>query len=272
MTTELSPQEKYALITRNLQDSIGGQYLLGLLEKRSPVIYWGTAPTGRIHIGYFVPMLKIRDFVNAGCNVTILIADIHAFLDNLKCPFEKIEHRSQYYIKTIKCMLTLLGVNLDRITFIKGSEYQLDKNIMLDLFKLASVTNVTQAKHAGAEVVKKSSDPKLTSLLYPLLQSLDEKYLNADAELGGKDQRKIFGYSIDYMPKIGYKREFTYLMNPVVPGLSRKKATEVTSDLETKMSSSENIAGSKIDLLDSPETIGENIKKTYYNIILHFLP
>ena len=105
MTTELSSQEKYALITRNLQDSIGGQYLLGLLEKRSPVIYWGTAPTGRIHIGYFVPMLKIRDFVNAGCNVTILIADIHAFLDNLKCPFEKIEHRSQYYIKTIKCML-----------------------------------------------------------------------------------------------------------------------------------------------------------------------
>jgi len=32
-------------------------------------IYWGTSPTGRPHIGYFVPMSKIGDFLIAGCEV-----------------------------------------------------------------------------------------------------------------------------------------------------------------------------------------------------------
>lgn len=254
---------QYELITKGLQEVIGGHNLKNLLsDGKTPTIYWGTAPTGRIHVGYFVPALKLRDFVKAGCKVIILIADLHAFLDNLKCPFEKIELRSQYYIRMIKAILKRLDVDLNNVTFIKGSDYQLTKEVTLDLYKLSSLTKVSQAKHAGAEVVKKSTDPNLTSLLYPLLQALDEKYLNADAELGGIDQRKIFGYSRDFMPLIGNNRKFTHLMNPIVPGLSRKKADEKSGDeIQNKMSSS--VASSKIDLLDSPESIQDNVKRTY---------
>ena len=35
-------------------------------------IYWGTSPTGRPHIGYFVPMSKIGDFLIAGCEARIV--------------------------------------------------------------------------------------------------------------------------------------------------------------------------------------------------------
>lgn len=241
---------KYELITQGLQEIFNGTYLRKILETKDPVIYWGTAPTGRIHVGYFVPLLKIKDFVNAGCTVKILIADIHAFLDNLKCPFEKIELRSEYYIKMIKSMLSKLNVDLTKITFVKGSEYQLEKKMILDLFKLASITSVSQAQHAGAEVVKKSDDPKLTGLLYPLLQALDESYLDADAELGGIDQRKIFGYSKDFGHKIGITKKFIHLMNPVVPGL-----------VEGKMSSSDN--QSKIDLLETEKEIKKKISKVF---------
>jgi len=48
-------EEKYALITKNLQEVIGGSYLKEVLSERNPVIYWGTAPTGKPHIGYFIP-------------------------------------------------------------------------------------------------------------------------------------------------------------------------------------------------------------------------
>ena len=70
-TAGLSAQEKHTLITRNLQEVIGNDRLQKLLEERDLRLYWGTATTGRPHIGYFVPMAKIADFLHAGCGVRI---------------------------------------------------------------------------------------------------------------------------------------------------------------------------------------------------------
>jgi tyrosyl-tRNA synthetase len=36
----------------------------------------GTAPTGRPHCGYFVPMIKIAQLLAADCEVVCLIADM----------------------------------------------------------------------------------------------------------------------------------------------------------------------------------------------------
>jgi hypothetical protein len=35
-----------------------------------------------------VPAIKIAQFLAAGCEVTVLLADIHGFLDNQKAPIE----------------------------------------------------------------------------------------------------------------------------------------------------------------------------------------
>lgn len=111
--TELSVDEKYHLITRNLKEVMMDKTISkSLLSKRRLKIYWGTAPTGSIHIGYFIPMLKIIDYLNAGCEVTILIADLHAVLDNMKSTFKQVEYRTTYYITMIKSILTSLHVDL----------------------------------------------------------------------------------------------------------------------------------------------------------------
>jgi tyrosyl-tRNA synthetase len=44
------------------------------------------------------------------------------------------------------------------------------------------------AEHAGAEVVKESESPLMSSLMYPGLQALDEQYLGVDFQFGGVDQ------------------------------------------------------------------------------------
>lgn len=253
----MNNQEKYDLITRNLQEIINPDYLKSKIESGiKPKGYWGTAPTGSIHIGYLIPALKLRDIINSGCELKILIADIHAFLDNLKTPFDKIQLRTQYYITMIKTILKTLGCDLTHVSFVVGSEYQLKPDIVMELFKLSSITSVSQATKAGTEVVKQMKEPKITSLLYPMLQSLDEKYLDVDFEIGGIDQRKIFTYGIEFMPKIGINRKCTYLMNPIVSGLSSK-----ASEGNVKMSSSE--PNSKIDLLDTPIIIKKKISKAF---------
>jgi tyrosyl-tRNA synthetase len=260
--TELTPEEKYQLITQGLQEVINGEKLQAKLRSESsPKGYWGTAPTGSIHVGYLIPSLKLRDIVNAGCHLQILIADIHAFLDNLKTPFDKIKLRTQYYILMMKTILKTLGVDLNKVSFVIGSEFQLKPEVTLELFKLSSITKVSQASKAGTEVVKQTKDPMLTSLLYPLLQALDETFLDVDFEIGGVDQRKIFTYSLDFTPKIGLEHKCTYLMNPIVPGLSTKAKDLNNPNEESKMSASD--PNSKIDLLDTPDVIRKKISKAY---------
>ena len=99
------------LITRNLQEVIGGDEMARLLQqKERPLkIYWGTATTGKPHVGYFLPLCKIADFLEAGCEVTILFADLHAFLDNMKSTWELLAWRVEYYQALIKAMLQSLG-------------------------------------------------------------------------------------------------------------------------------------------------------------------
>ncbi len=59
--------------------------------------------------------------------VTILFADLHAYLDNMKAPWELLAHRTTYYEKVIKAMLTSIGVPLDKLRFVRGTDYQLSR-------------------------------------------------------------------------------------------------------------------------------------------------
>ncbi|CAG9772812.1 unnamed protein product [Ceutorhynchus assimilis] len=245
----LTPDEKYNLISRNLQEVLGEDKIKTILKERDLKIYWGTATTGKPHVAYFVPMSKIADFLRAGAEVTILFADLHAYLDNMKAPWDLLTLRTQYYEHSIKSMLRSIGVPLEKLKFVKGTEYQLSKEYTLDVYRLTSVVTEHDAKKAGAEVVKQVDHPLLSGLLYPGLQALDEEYLKVDAQFGGVDQRKIFTFSEKYLPQLGYTKR-AHLMNPMVPGLTG-----------TKMSSSEE--DSKIDLLDSPANVKKKLKKAF---------
>lgn len=119
--------DKYKLITRNLAEWLGDEKLKSILKKRDLKLYWGSATTGKPHIGYFVPMSKIADFLRAKTEVTILFADLHAYLDNMKAPWELLELRTQYYEAIIKAMLKSIDVPLDKLKFVKGTDYQLSK-------------------------------------------------------------------------------------------------------------------------------------------------
>merc|ERR1712130_80376 len=245
----LTAEDKLRLITRNLEEVVGEEDIKKVLAERSLKVYWGTATTGKPHIAYFVAMSKVADFLRADCEVTILFADLHAVLDNMKAPWELVNHRVEYYRACITGMLESIGVPLDKLKFVKGSDYQLSKEYTLDAYKFATIVTEKDAKKAGAEVVKQSDSAPLSGLIYPGLQALDEEYLKVDVQFGGVDQRKIFMYARENLPKLGYAKR-SHLMNPMVPGLTG-----------TKMSSSE--VDSKIDLLDPPAQIKKKLKKAF---------
>ncbi|CAK5263335.1 unnamed protein product [Mycena citricolor] len=243
-------EEKYELITRRLGEVLSGDIIKSILsEGRNPKGYWGTATTGRPHIGYFVPLTKIADFLQADVELTVLFADIHAFLDNMKAPFELVGHRANYYKFIIKTVLKSLGISLDKLNFRLGSDHQLSKEFNMDNYRLCATVTEHDAKKAGAEVVKQVESPLLSGLLYPGLQALDEEYLGVDFQFGGIDQRKIFTFAELYLPRLGYKKR-AHLMNTMVPGLAGGK-----------MSASN--PNSKIDFLDTAEAVRKKIKLAF---------
>ncbi|KAI1501541.1 hypothetical protein F5X99DRAFT_382252 [Biscogniauxia marginata] len=244
----LNAAEKFALISENLAEVINPELIENILaEGRNVSVYWGTATTGRPHCGYFVPGIKIAQLLAAGCDVTILLADIHGFLDNLKAPIELVEYRSKFYRYAIQNMLETVGVSTEKLKFVLGSSYQKSPEYIMDVYKLCSLVSEHDAKKAGAEVVKQSANSPLSGLLYPILQVLDEEHLKVDAQFGGVDQRKLFTAAKEWLPRVGYK-ERAHLLNPMVPGLRGGKMSSSDED-------------SKIDLLDPPEVVTRKIRK-----------
>ncbi len=237
--------DKFELVKRNTQEIIGEDELKNLLkEKKKPVVYWGTAPTGRPHVGYLLPALKIADLLKAGFKVKILLADLHASLDNT--PWDVLDKRYNYYAAVIPLMIQALGVDTKELEFVRGRDFQLKMDYVFDVLKISSLVSVHDSTKAASDVVKMEKNPKLSGLIYPLMQAIDEEHLQVDAQLGGVDQRKIMVLARENLPKLGYKQRIE-IMNPMVPGLIGKK-----------MSASDE--KSKIDLLDDEKTVQDKLK------------
>ena len=242
----LSVDERFELIKRNTEEIVKEEELRGLLKrKKNPVVYWGTAVTGKPSIAYFFPLLKLSDFSKAGFKVKILLADLHGALDGTS--WTVLERRYDFYKEAIIQILNALGTDLKKIEFVKGSEFQLKPEYSYDVLQLASMNSINDCKKAAAEVVKLRDNPKLGGLIYPIMQALDEQYLEVDVQFGGLDQRKILMFARENLPKIGWDARIE-VMNPMIPGLVGEKMS--SSDIR-----------SKIDLTDEEKTVRDKINK-----------
>jgi tyrosyl-tRNA synthetase len=135
------------------------------------------------------------------------------------------------------------------LNFVRRSSYQLSPKFSRDLLRLSKKFSVHDAIKAGSEIFKTTGEPAMADGVYPMIQLLDEEYLDVDAEIGGIDQRKTFALANDTMGKMGLETR-AHLMNPMVPGLAGGK-----------MSSSD--PKSKIDLVDDVATIRKKVAKAY---------
>lgn len=138
------------LIFRNLEEIIGKEIIDAKLSQGKTLLcYIGFVlyPIGdnQVYAGYLVPCMKIRDLTL----VAIMIADVHALLDERKTPSHLVELRSDYYRAIITKILEVFGANLSHIKFIRGSEFQLNGDYSMDVWELASRVTISAAKKAA---------------------------------------------------------------------------------------------------------------------------
>ncbi len=245
----MNPEEKFNLIKRNTAEIVTEAEFKKLLkDKKQPAVYCGWSITGKPHVGYFLPILKLADFLKAGFKVKLLLADLHGALD--KTPWELLAKRYDYYLNTIPLMFKCIGSDTKNLKIVKGSDFQLSADYSFDLLKLSTMSTIHDSKKASSDVVKQDENPKLSGLIYPLMQALDEEYLDVDVQYGGLDQRKIMMFAREHLPKMKYPKRIE-VMGPLISGLAEGG----------KMSAS--IPHSKICLLDTPEQITKKLNLAF---------
>ncbi len=242
--------DRVDLVARHTEEVVTADELATLLaEGGTPSVYIGYAPTGEMHIGHFTTIRKLADFLDAGLDVTVLIADLHAHLDDEKSPFDLLDARSTYYETAIRAMVEAAGADPADVAFVRGTAFELDEDYALELYRMAAETSIARAQRAASEVVRESDAPKLGGLLYPLMQNLDVRALEADIAYGGIDQRGIYMLGRELLPAHGW-RSPVCVFAPLLSGLSGGK-----------MSAS--AAASKVNLTDDPDTVVAKIEDAY---------
>ncbi len=187
--------------------------------------YWGIEPKHKPHIEMLIPLLKIRDLSMFNINIKILLADTHALLNKMDDEEDMTDEKCIVYEHLFTYLIKILRINPDKISFEKGSDIQMDRRYMIDMYRILNHISINKALDASSSVIDmKTSKPCLNQAMYPILQILDETMLDADIQIGNVHQRKIFALS-GYIQKLGYKK-CSYILTPVLPKFSRFNFTD----------------------------------------------
>ena len=113
--------DAYERVTRNTVEVVTDDDLRALLLQPTKRVYAGYEPSGEIHLGHLVTINKLVDLQAAGFEVTVLLADLHAFL-NRKGTMEKVRELADYNKRCFEG-LGLKNVNyvLDRMSSSTGT-------------------------------------------------------------------------------------------------------------------------------------------------------
>ncbi|ELZ13407.1 tyrosyl-tRNA ligase [Halovivax asiaticus JCM 14624] len=237
--------DTYELLTRNTDEVVVEDEVRELAQdpdgKR---VYVGYEPSGVLHLGHLLTANKLIDLQDAGMEVVVLLADVHAYLND-KGTFEEIRETAE----RMRAQFLAYGLDEERTEFVYGSDYQLEEDYTLDVHELELSTTLNRAQRAMAEI-QSGETAKVSHVVYPLMQALDIEYLDLDLAIGGMDQRKVHMLMREELPAIGYEAR------PVLH-------TPIVADLTTgdgKMSSSEGIT---ISMEDSTEELEEKVNSAF---------
>lgn len=236
-------EEKIQLIEQGTLEVIDKEELKDVLKKEQPIAYTGYEPSGKIHLGHAVTVQKLKTLQKLGFKIKILLADYHAFL-NGKGTVEEIAETAEYNKKCFEAL------GLDETTeFVYGSSFQLDPDYTTKVYQLATMTTLKRAKRSMDQVSRHNDNPKVASVIYPIMQTVDMAALEVDVALGGMEQRKIQMLARENLEKID-ENVPVCIHTPLLHGL----------DGDAKMSSSK---GNFIAVDDSVEDITKKINKSY---------
>jgi tyrosyl-tRNA synthetase len=177
-------------ITRGTTEVLTAEELRALFERTDkPRAYIGFEPSGALTIAHLITARKILDLAEAGCDVTVFLADWHAWInDKLGGELDRITAAGKY----MQAAFTALGAGPSRVRYRWAHELTNRSEYWARVVRVARATSVARTRRAMSILGRGEEEENLDTakLFYPSMQAADIFELPVDLAYGGMDQRR----------------------------------------------------------------------------------
>lgn len=268
----MTSDEKFNLITKNLEEVLTDRELKQLIESGKPLRHYiGLEISGKAHTGWLFMMMKIKDLQDAGVETQILLADWHTWLNKkLDGTLETAKRLARdYFEQALRAAAICAGADPDKINFVLGSELyeKLGNDYWAKVVKVAKATTLARMIRSTTIMGRKETEISDTAMLiYPAMQSADIFALGVNIAHAGTDQRNVHVVAREAAASLGEKKPVAIhhhlLQGLLPPVLTEDENGEKILDVEAaKMSKSK--PNSAIFIHDGPEVIRKKINSAY---------
>jgi len=192
------------LINRGVEEIIDKNNLVQKLTAGKKLrIKLGIDPTAAdLHLGHAVVLRKLRQFQDLGHTAVLIIGDFTTLIGDPsgrtasrpKLTPAQIRNNMKDYIKQAS---KIININSAQIHYNSEWFSKQKMSFLMDLAGRFTVSRLIEREDFQKRL-KGGFDVSMLELLYPLLQGYDSVAVNADVELGGRDQRLnlLFGRKV----------------------------------------------------------------------------
>jgi tyrosyl-tRNA synthetase len=271
-----------ALVSRNVEEILTAADLEKLLATGEPIQHYiGFEISGKIHIGSgLMVMSKVRDFMDAGIDCSIFLADWHTWINGkLGGDRESIERVAVRYFKEgMKASLKCFGRDPDRLKFVLGTElYHGNDGFWATVIDVSKNTSLARMQRSITILGRKEGESvDFAKLIYPAMQVADIFTMNVKLAQAGLDQRKAHVIARDTALKIrtnplrnaaGEQIKPIAIHHHLLLGLRRPAIwpppAENLQDFWASMKMSKSDPSSAIFIHDSEDVIRAKIRKAF---------
>ncbi len=278
----MNTEEKLKLITKNTEEVLTEDSLKELIESGTPINHYiGFEISGKIHLGTgLMCMLKVKDFMDAGVNCSVFLADWHSWINNKLggdlTVIQKVAVR--YFKEGMKASLACVGGDPEKLRFVLGSDlYHNNDDFWLTVIDVSKNTSLSRIERSITIMGRKEGgNVDFAKLIYPPMQVADIFVQGINMPQAGLDQRKAQVIGRDVAEKLSFKPLKDINGNIIKPSavhhhlilglgqppewpLPKEKMQELWSTL--KMSKSK--PDTCVFMHDSPEEIKRKMNKAF---------
>src|SRR3990167_9755888 len=116
----MTNEEKFNLITRNLEEVLTAEELKHLIDSGTPLKHYiGFEISGKLHLGYLFTLMKVKDLQDAGAETVIWLADLHSAInDKLGGDLETIKKAALgYFTDAFTALFESIGGYTSKLQF-----------------------------------------------------------------------------------------------------------------------------------------------------------
>jgi tyrosyl-tRNA synthetase len=277
--TTLTAAQRLALIERNTAEVMGRDDLLELLGTPTPIRHYiGFEISGKVHLGSgLVAMNKVHDFLEAGVECHILLADWHTWInDKLGGDRDVIRHIAiGYFTEAMRASLLAVGADPSRVHFVLGSDlYENNLDYWSTVIEVSRNTTLARMLRSISILGREQSESvDFAKLIYPAMQAADIFAQGINMAHAGTEQRKAHVIARDVATRIRTNQLFdaagrvikpAAVHHPLLLGLRKPPVWPLPDDVDPatlKMSKSD--PSSAVFIHDDPDTIRRRVAKAF---------